>query len=155
MPQLEQSFLSDQRDSRKMFIGSIDVKNTGEINKNEKRKQYLHSLTQPRPSNSTEVELVSDDTDSSIEINTDDINEYQPPQTSMNWICLQLKEDIPRPPESDNRERVITKFKNLPYLTETCDRVEVSDRGAALLSTSLLDDIGVVQQNSSDNIIDR
>ena len=153
-PQLEQPFLSDQRGPRKMSIGSIDLKETCEINKKRKIKLYLYSLTQPGPSNSTEAEQVStdDDTNSSIETNTDE--KYEPPQTSLKRICLQIKKDIPQPPKS-NKDKMITKFKKLPYFAEACDRVGVSDRGAAFLSTSLLEDIGVVQKNSSDNIIDR
>ena len=63
---------------------------------------------------------------------------------------------MPQLTENDYRQKVITRFENLPYFAEACDRVGISDREAALLSTSLLDDLGVMQQNYFEkNIIDR
>ena len=165
VPQIEQSFLSDQRGPRIMFIGSIDGRKTSEIEKKKNRKAYLSSLAQPGVSNSTTVETIQDDTDKSpLQLNTNDEgentdasddNDYLPPRTSMKRICSQAIKDIPQSPGIDKRQKVITRFKNLPYFAEACDRVGISDRGAALLSTSLLDDLGVMQQNSCDNIIDR
>lgn len=165
VPQIEQSFLSDQRGPRRMFIGSVDGRKTDEIERKMKRKAYLSSLAQPSVSNSTTVGTIRDDTDKSpLQLNTNDEaentdssddNDYLPPRTSMKRFCSQTLKDIPQSPGKDKRQKVITKFKNLPYFAEACDRVGISDRGAALLSTSLLDDLGVMQQDSFDNIIDR
>ena len=73
----------------------------------------------------------------------------------MKRICSQTVKDKQQSRENHNRQKVITRLKKLSYFAEACDRVGLSDRGAALLSTSLLDVLGVMQQNYSDNIIDR
>ena len=62
--------------------------------------------------------------------------------------------DKPQSHENDNRQKVFTRFKNLPYFAEACGRDGISDFGAALLSTSLLEDLRGMKQNSFDNIID-
>ena len=117
----------------------------------------MNSLAQPNPSNSTTVEIIREDTHKSplqLNINDEGKNtdasddyEYQPPRTSMKRICSQTVKDIPQSRENDYRQKVITRFKNLPYFAEACNRVCISDRGAALFSTSLLDDLGVMQKN--------
>ena len=79
----------------------------------------------------------------------------QPLRTSMKMICSQTVKDIQQSPENVNRRKVIIRFKNPPYFAEACDRFGISARESTLPSTSSLDDLGAIQQNSFDNIVDR
>ena len=59
-----------------MFIGSIDWKKTGEIEKKKERKAYLNSLAQLSLPNSTSVETIREDTDKfPLQQNTNDEGE--------------------------------------------------------------------------------
>ena len=73
----------------------------------------------------------------------------------MKRICLDTKSktDVSGEEKKLQKGIVIAKAKSLPLFAEACDRVGVSDRGAALLSTSLLDDFGLIEKNCPDNII--
>ena len=101
--------------------------------------------------------IVSDEDDTlsceSSSTNTDD--EFLPAKTSMKRICLDTKSktDVSGEEKKLQKGLVVAKAKSLPFFAEACDRVGVSDRGAALLSTSLLDDFGLIEKNSPDNII--
>ena len=66
-----------------------------------------------------------------------------------------MEEGIPSPFESGIRQKKTTRFKNLPQFAEACENAGVSDCKTALLSTYILNDVGLKQQNSPDNIIDR
>ena len=125
----------------------------------------MNSLAQLSLLNSTTVKTIRVYTDKSpLHLNTNDERENtdasddcedQPPRTSIKRICSQPVKYVLHSPENDNRQKVITSFKNLSYFAESCVRVGLSDLRAALLSTSLLDGLGVMQQNCFDNIIDR
>ena len=73
-----------------------------------------------------------------------------PAKSSLKRMCQGATCSVSSPPNYK-----IFKNKSLSSYAEACDRVGVSDRGAALLSTSLLEDIGFVDTDSPENIIDR
>ena len=156
VPQTEQSILADQRGPRRVFIGSIDRKKIGEIEKKKKRKTYLISLAQPSLTSSTTIEIIREDTDKSpLQLNTNDEGEntdasddyeYQPPRTSMKKICSQTVKYIQKSPENVNRRKVIIRFKNPPYFAETCNRFCISAREFTVPSTSSLDDLGAISR---------
>ena len=109
----------------------------------------MNSFAQPSLSNGTLVETIREDTGKSpLQLNTNDEKqntdtsddyEYLSHLTSMEVICSQTVKYIPQS----------------AYSAETRDRVGISECGPAHISTSLLDDLEVMQQNYFDNIIDR
>ena len=109
----------------------------------------MNSLAQSSLSNCTIVETIREDTDKPpLQLNTNDETEntdasedyeYLSPLSSMEVICSQTVKYIPQS----------------VYSAETRDRVGTCDCGPAHISTTLLDDLGVMQQNYFDNIIGR
>ena len=55
----------------------------------------------------------------------------------------------------DNCSQMKKKMKHLPTLASACDRVGVSDRAAALIVNSLLQDIGAVSSQDTSEVVDR
>ena len=89
---------------------------------------------------------------SSENYKNDDISSNQEEEeeyTATSKSKRQLKE------EEDKSLPKKSKILHLPTLAAACDRVGVSDRGAALLASSLLQDIGVVCSNDTSDVIDR
>lgn len=154
VPAIERSFLLDQRSDRNMFVGSKDVRTSNVLRKREERKMRHEEV--PIPSTSAaanQVQMLESDDTLSAE-STDD--EFIPPKSSMKRICFDNTACDESKMFSNKKKEIVTaKSKSLPFFAEACDRVGVSDRGAALLSTSLLEDFGVVKRNSLDNVIDR
>jgi len=142
----EKNFLMDQRNDRKMFIGGLDPARTSktqelqEINRWNKTREELNNILDL--SATVSGSGVSSSQSSSTEI--DDSDEFLPPKTSMKRIMAASKS-----------MSVMKKAKSLPCFAEACDRVGVSDRGAALLSSSLLEDIGLVAAENEESVIDR
>lgn len=87
--------------------------------------------------------------DSSVTSASDD--EFKPPATS--FAIIKKKDEA----STSTQETALTirKTKSLPYFAEACDRVGVSDRGAAILSSSLFEDVGLIASNNKQNVIDR
>jgi hypothetical protein len=136
-----------------MYIGPQDLKQSSELQKRDDRKRRHEELSMTstsRSENTSEI-IVSDDT-LSAESSTNTDDEFRPAKTSMKRICLDTK---PKTDVSGDEKKgiVVAKAKSLPFFAEACDRVGVSDRGGALLSTSLLEDFGLVDKNCPDNII--
>jgi hypothetical protein len=153
IPALEQNFINDQRQTRNMIIGGVDKTTTDMLRKREARKNNNSLLGAPSTSSgpalevSTEDSFSSDSTESTMSIQSDD--EYVPSRKTMNKM-----KDCES--SSQNNESVTPKTsKSLQSFAEACDRVGVSDRGAALLSTSLLEDIGLVDNENMSEVIDR
>lgn len=147
----EQPFLIDQKNERKLFIGSIDKVETNIIMRREARKRKKDLATPPKPSTSKVILPRNESFTSCASLTSDE--EFEPPKTSRKRICTQ--KDTTKCSQKSNEGKSEIKAKSLPLFAEACDRFGVSDRGAAFLSTSLLDDIGIVKTSSSDNIIDR
>jgi len=134
-----------------MVIGSIDKYETAALQKKSIRRKCnfdqmtknLDFISGPLSTSGVLVSL-SDFTDSAPSAsNTDD--EFVFPKSTMRRLT------------SNQASPVKKKFKSkrLMSFSEACDRTGVSDRGAALLVTSLLEDINVVNKSSSESVIDR
>jgi hypothetical protein len=149
IPEIEQEFIRDQRNERKMFIGGVDIKHNIILNKREERRHRNEINAKPSTSSFNEsVTLPSSDDDESSSATNISPNEvlYTPPTYHYDNIT-----GIER--EAKKKKKVENKL--FTSFSQACDRVGVSDRGAALLSTSILEDIGVVTKSDSSEIIDR
>jgi hypothetical protein len=142
VPFHEQKFLIDQRTARQMAIGPIDVTTT-KINQKRLARRTSDNTTQYNkelPSTSKGSITLDEDVISSnfSETGADSGTNYQPP-TRMNIEIARATS---------------TEF-NLKSLPVVCDRTGVSDRNAALIASSVLQDAGLINEDNSDLIIDR
>ena len=148
VPLSERYFLVDQRGARKMIIGGIDLMETKRLQKKISRKesesrrhsdsiQQEQSKQQCHPRNYN-VEDMADDTDTSDEDDT--------------LSKSHCKHDLPTP-ESKRQKMAMTL--RLPSLAKACDRTGVSDRAAAIIASSVLQNMGIVSPNDTSKVIDR
>lgn len=148
VPLSERDFLVDQRGARKMIIGGIDLMETKRLQKKISRKEsesrrHSDSIQQEQSkqqcnSRSYNVEDKDDDTDTSDEDDT--------------LSKSHCKHDLPTP-ESKRQKMAMTV--RLPSLAKACDRTGVSDRAAAIIASSVLQDMGIVSPNDTSKVIDR
>lgn len=152
VPILEREFLLDQRNERKMFIGAIDIKVSSVLQQRVTRKiktaQYLNQKLDEN--NETDKQTVtagsSSNTEEGDSSTGSEHEDYKP--------SLYYEESFSQPTSAKKKKLRTEKSKSLPCFAEACDRVGVSDRGAALLSSSLLEDMGLLEK-SKENVIDR
>ena len=81
------------------------------------------------------LDIVEFDSDSSDSSGKDD-EEYVPPKTSFKRV------------NKEPTNMKVKKNKDIPSFAEACDRAQVSDRAAALLSTSFLEDYSMVTREN-------
>ncbi|CAH0547286.1 unnamed protein product [Brassicogethes aeneus] len=132
IPVLEREFLLDQRSARKIMIGNVDSHTTRQMEKREKRK-------------------LQEAASSSI-VKTIEQQKYA--------NNSQIKESLPSISFEPSTEPPISIIsgqmrKSLPNLARECDRWGLSDRGAAAVSSALLQDLGVVTKDDISSVIDR
>lgn len=141
VPQAERPFLTDQRGSRAMVIGGLDKKTTEANIKKVNRLIKDHSkMTKESTSeiNFGTVEPASLSSNSSYTTNTD---------------ASDFEEELPdRLKQSTKKKKVV---KDLSSLGAICDRTGISNRSAALIATSVLQDHGIISEENKDPIIDR
>ena len=141
VPILEQHFLTDQRNARNMIIGGVDIENTKILQQREIRKNNLQKSV------CNDVNDVGSETESLTSLTSISScdEDFMPPKTSLARIT---------PDEKKVKKRVLQKTKSLPRFTETCDRYGVSVRAAAMLGTSLQEDIEIVTKDNREEVID-
>ena len=152
VPSIERDFLLDQRNKRRMFIGGVDIITSTKIQQRQDRRNR-NKTGEPSGENLFSSKDISTSENSSTEPE-EEADDFIPPKTSMKRMmtssALSGEGSSSTPPKKKQN-----KVKSYPCFAEACDRVGVSDRGAALLSTSLLEDIGIVATENEDNVIDR
>lgn len=129
VPKKEQSFLIDQRTSRKMIIGGVDICYSKRLEKNLNRKRKLE-----KPSTSTATLELSDFSATSSSEDCESGDKF----TLVSKRIQHQKEK--------NKPTSIS----FPTLSKTCDRYGVSDRAAAAIASSVLHDI-----KANINVVDR
>ena len=149
IPKSEHAFIVDQRTERKMAIGNADWESSkkiaAKIARKGKKEAYL--CKRDDQANNLHMEDSSSENDKNDDISDNQDEEEEYTATSKSKRQLKEEEDKSLPKKS--------KILHLPTLAAACDRVGVSDRGAALLASSLLQDIGVVCSNDTSDVIDR
>lgn len=146
VPSKEQEFLVDQRRERQMIIAGLDVvtskllqRRVARINKIEERKSKEVSKLNLTFVNSNDLD---EDKSSSSSSELDD-REFVPAK-SMKPPSEALA--IP----STSQMRV-----NINKLAVVCDRTGISDRAAAMLSSAVLQDVGIITLEDQSKVIDR
>lgn len=158
IPVLERNFIIDQRNERKMFLGNIDKIETSKIIKRSQRKISIAetkvSLSQStsRKDDPMSEEDTSSSSELSVIISKDE--DYVPSSSSVRRINLS-KKTCDDSDEGLSKSSKSSKKLKLSSFAEACDRVGVSNRGAALLSSSLMEDITFHNTDSASVIIDK
>jgi hypothetical protein len=154
IPKIEQQFLSDQRNDRLMFIGSVDVNVTKKLQKRTARE----AVSEPTRSEIS-IETISLTSDSSLNSESD-LDEFVPPKRTLKRLRHEDEDSFEESFDDSVTGVSSSKLpaskipKTLTNFAIACDRVGVSDRGAALLSSSLLEDISITESTiKSPNII--
>ncbi|CAH0552762.1 unnamed protein product [Brassicogethes aeneus] len=138
VPLREQSFLSDQRKNRKMVIGSVDIPLSKKILQKIARKTLedarLHAA------------VTADPVIKNLQVSS---TALQPePGTSSQHKILDHLDNIKS--TSSKQMRVA-----LPSLAKTSDRYRLSDRAAADIASSVLEDIGIINSENISQAIDK
>jgi hypothetical protein len=177
VPIHEQSFLSDQRSTRLMFMSNIDRTLSRKLKCKYKRKLANASRVQKYrqctvgESRSSEVAQneSSDESDEDIPLaeiqtnmrmkrkrqtgqNDDESDELLSPE-------MQATSSGRIPAESSTPKTALRKStrlnRDLPTLARACDRHGVSDRAAAALASAVLQDFGLISPEDSKNVVDK
>lgn len=142
VPVLEKEFLCDQRESRKMTIGSVDKATTSELKKKSerasKRRKYYSDISSTKHFETVadfDIEIVSE---SETGDNTND-------------CAYELDADADASPQSSSTRNVI----KIPTVARECDRYGVSDTAGAAIATATLIDYGIITSTDSTAVIDR
>lgn len=141
----EREFLLDQRNQRKMMIGSVDVAKTAHNmrRENRKNKEVLQKLKKSTQSTSTAESAAVDDS-----VITDiTSSEYD---SSDSDVGLSSTKGA-----SDAKGSAVRNRNAYPSLALECDRHGVSDRAAAAVASAVLKDIGAVKKEDMSGVIDR
>ncbi|KAJ8928633.1 hypothetical protein NQ314_018777 [Rhamnusium bicolor] len=144
MPIKERPFLLDQRSTRKMMIGNVDYKMSKQLqNRTKRKKNQEERLQKVKVRELPENNNFDSSSDTSMErISTEDVlNPTEPNSIPSTSSSIHLESSQMR--------------KSLPTLPRECDRWGLSDRGAAAISSALLQDLGIVTSQETSSIIDR
>ena len=159
IPRNEYNFLKDQRTTRLLYIGSLDINETKRLQniyKNADRNAHILRLNHIQATTNTEyVEYENEETDYSSDISEVDSNlDTYKPSTSNRLSSLT---------GTDTKYKELTPFISkssqmrlgLPSTAVAADRFGVSDRAVAAIASSVLHDAGLITSNNSDLVIDK
>lgn len=144
VPAIEREFLTDQRTSRKMIMGSVDRPVTAKLNKRLTRSLTEESFAS-EPSTSGQVcsEIITESCSHSESESTTSstASDFEPSQSTIRRII-----------NHDNQPSRL-QVENVALM---CDKMGVSDRAAAVLVSSALEEAGVMDETNKDHyVVDR
>lgn len=142
VPKREQEFLTDQRSTRKMIIGTVDETVTKKITAREVRIQNEKQRLSAQASQAT-VDPLFD----YFENETDSEND------SGGKPLPQKKTDV-----STNNETKQASHQmrlKIPTVARECDRRGISDRAGAAICSAVLQDLGIIDNDDSSSVVDR
>ena len=140
IPVIERDFVVDQRNERRMFIGNTDQKIT-----NAQKRRLERLMKEPRkvPKLMDTIQITDSSSQSTSDASADEYIPVTHKRKSTNIVAN----------EGDSSKS--SKRPRLSNLALACDRTGVSDRAAALISSSVLQDYGFITASSSNDVIDR
>ncbi|KAK5648087.1 hypothetical protein RI129_002979 [Pyrocoelia pectoralis] len=151
VPVRERTFLSDQRSERKMVIGSVDRATTKRIERAAYRKA-TETTTAARSSDLNECHLFPKPSTSKGFIDEGSGNESSDKNSSGEVEMNNSRIEANRCDSLQNTNQMRVK---LPSLAQACDRTGVSDRSAATIVSAVLKDLGLINEDRTEKIIDR
>ena len=148
VPRAEQDFLHDQRCVRLMMMSNIDKLATKKLS-----ARMLRKTVENHRANKHRTAVVGD-TATSPKDDSDHTNNDDDDNNTNDELSGDEPGEMPiamiQSPTSLSRN-----LRKLPALARACDRHGISDRSAAAIATAVLEDLGVVTESDSCNIIDR
>lgn len=136
---LKHNFLLDQRTTR--------ILNFVDLSSSRKRK-----LNDPNSTDDSVTNLPFSINTENSQISTSQISSISN-SLSISSVDLEDSSDLD---ESFVHETPTKQMRmDLQNYAKACDRTGVSDRNAAILATSLLEDLGIIHEDQSNNIIDK
>ena len=145
VPKVERAFLNDQRGLRKMIIAGIDPTLTGRLVKKLARRKALSKESAGSDKESQEAVMkrsyTSQNDESEINVDNGNVEDY------VTDPCF-----IGPDEEEKTSEYNTNKMENLAV---ACERTGVSSRCAAILTNAVLEDVGLINPNSSNDVTDR
>ena len=146
IPRLEVEFVNDQRGDRKMFIECVDHEERIRSLKRERRNERVR-----RKGLAEELEPSTEFSSEQSECITDSSNEQYLPVSRKRKMTELIVEEMP----STSSEFQIRSKPHISKLALACERTSVSDRSAALIASSVLEDFGVITAEEKSHVIDR
>lgn len=145
IPEMERTFLIDQRTLRQMSIGTVDLKTTEKLRKRVDRKQKKAEamcFKRSASPSATPYRLTFPDPDSEADPHhSDSDTDYLKPSTSTMTT------------QSEGKKT--SRSSRYPALATACDRTGVSDRAAAIIASAVLEDLGMINEADTSNVVDR
>ena len=146
VPIQERPFLADQRSLRLICIGSVDILETHKLKRKLERKSKRGYEIATTGNASEVLAQYTINDQSSSECEKSDSDDDYPKQ----------KKSCEDPSTSCASKKAISQNRlNLPFLAKVSDRYGVSDRAAAALASSVLEDVGIVQPQDTSMVADR
>jgi len=144
VPLAERDFLSDQRSERRMVIAGLDITATKANKKRNKRrmaraKQYHHQPTCSATSINSQLALELSENSNSNEDSDTSSSDFNAPLEASMHSKKSRKGPVP----------------DISVFAEACDRTGVSNRAAAFLASSMLQDVGIITENDTSSVIDK
>ena len=124
LPAREKSFLIDQRTTRRMVIGTLDIVTTNKITNTLKRKM-LRKKSQFQPQKENKENLNLSTSSDSIQSNNDD-DVFQPQSQASTSMATVYKANA------------TNSAVDYALVSRTCDRYGVSDRAGAAIASAVL-----------------
>ena len=142
VPQMEHQFLIDQRGPRKMMIGSVDSKMTSRNLKKFAKRSAAAQLRANECKRKHEAETdKSTDEDNMDQVDSKNTAHVQDPDFEPEFVNQKTSSSY--------------NMNSLPNLASACDRTAVSSRKAAILTSAVLEDLGMVNQDDFSGVIDK
>ena len=143
VPAIEREFLTDQRTSRKMIMGSVDRPVTAKLNKRLTRSLTEESFASELSSGQVCSEIITESCSHSESESTTSsaASDYEPSKSTIRRII------------NHNNQPSRLPVENVALM---CDKMGVSDRAAAVLVSSVLEEAGVMDETNKDHyVVDR
>ena len=156
VPIKEQEFLTDQRTTRKMYMSAIDVKTSLQLQAREQRqnkvtcskgKEIGAAASSKQHYEQLENLISSSQSYDSEEDYATDTDEVEDPN------FLEAGRGLKRKRKSTATTQQMRL--SLPSLAMACDRTGVSNRGAAILASAVLEDLKIITKEDKSKVIDK
>ena len=146
IPEMERTFLIDQRTLRQMCIGAVDLKTTEkQIKRSHRKQKEAEAMSHKKniSASATPSRLIFSDSDSDMDRqNSDTDTDYFKPSTSTSMLT-----------KSGGKKR--SRSRQYAALAIACDRTGVSDRSGAIIASAVLEDLGMITETDTSNVVDR
>lgn len=163
VPSHELPFLIDQRTTRQMYIGGVDLAMTMNLRQNLKRKHdeqlriehFKESKLSKQPPEGMQACSSGYNEDNICESNQDEEVTLTSDEGS-DTVSRFAESDSETSDKSDTEFASTTQMRMpLPNLVREADRFGISDRATAAIATAVLADFGLVTNYDRSNVIDK